>query len=30
MSDNRNAEFEFRGVNHLALVCKDMAETVKF
>jgi catechol 2,3-dioxygenase-like lactoylglutathione lyase family enzyme len=27
---NRNTEFEIRGVNHLALVCKDMAETVKF
>jgi len=26
----RNSEFELRGVNHLALVCKDMAETVKF
>ncbi|MCR5872727.1 VOC family protein [Phenylobacterium sp. J426] len=25
-----NTEFEIRGVNHLALVCKDMAETVKF
>ena len=25
-----NKEFEIRGVNHLALVCKDMAETVKF
>jgi catechol 2,3-dioxygenase-like lactoylglutathione lyase family enzyme len=23
-------EFEFRGVNHLALVCKDMARTVTF
>lgn len=22
--------FEFRGVNHIALVCKDMAETVRF
>lgn len=30
MPANRNSEFEFRGVNHLALVCKDMAETVKF
>ena len=26
----RNREFNLRGVNHLALVCKDMAETVKF
>lgn len=25
-----NPEFEFRGVNHLALVCKDMARTVEF
>jgi catechol 2,3-dioxygenase-like lactoylglutathione lyase family enzyme len=25
-----NSEFEFRGVNHLALVCKDMAATVRF
>lgn len=25
-----NPEFEIRGVNHLALVCRDMAETVKF
>lgn len=25
-----NNEFEFRGVNHLALVCKDMARTVEF
>ena len=25
-----NTEFEIRGVNHLALVCKDMAETVRF
>jgi catechol 2,3-dioxygenase-like lactoylglutathione lyase family enzyme len=25
-----NREFEFRGVNHLALVCKDMAKTVAF
>jgi catechol 2,3-dioxygenase-like lactoylglutathione lyase family enzyme len=25
-----NSEFELRGVNHLALVCRDMAETVKF
>ena len=27
---NTNTEFEICGVNHLALVCKDMAETVKF
>jgi catechol 2,3-dioxygenase-like lactoylglutathione lyase family enzyme len=26
----KNTEFEIGGVNHLALVCKDMAETVKF
>lgn len=25
-----NSEFELRGVNHLALVCSDMAETVEF
>ena len=25
-----NTEFEIRGVNHLALVCKDMARTVEF
>ncbi len=25
-----NGEFELRGVNHLALVCSDMAETVEF
>jgi catechol 2,3-dioxygenase-like lactoylglutathione lyase family enzyme len=25
-----NTEFEIRGVNHLALVCKDMARTVAF
>jgi|SRR5690554_4257394 len=25
-----NTEFEFCGVNHLALVCKDMAKTVEF
>ncbi|WP_321490127.1 VOC family protein [uncultured Hyphomonas sp.] len=31
MSDNnQQAEFEFQGVNHLALVCKDMARTVEF
>jgi catechol 2,3-dioxygenase-like lactoylglutathione lyase family enzyme len=26
----KNTEFEIRGVNHLALVCKDMARTVEF
>lgn len=25
-----NSEFDIRGVNHLALVCKDMARTVEF
>jgi catechol 2,3-dioxygenase-like lactoylglutathione lyase family enzyme len=25
-----NTEFEIRGVNHMALVCKDMAKTVEF
>lgn len=25
-----NAEFELRGINHLALVCRDMEETVQF
>ena len=25
-----NREFEIRGINHLALVCKDMAKTVQF
>ena len=25
-----NKEFEFLGVNNLALVCKDMAKTVEF
>ena len=30
MSRRQNSEFEIRGVNHLALVCRDMAETVKF
>lgn len=25
-----NTEFEFRGVNHVALVCRDMAKTVEF
>jgi catechol 2,3-dioxygenase-like lactoylglutathione lyase family enzyme len=27
---DQNKEFELRGVNHLALVCKDMARTVEF
>ncbi|MGH9058348.1 MAG: VOC family protein, partial [Acidimicrobiales bacterium] len=26
----RNSEFELRGINHLALVCRDMAKTVEF
>jgi len=26
----KNQEFELRGINHLALVCKDMARTVDF
>jgi catechol 2,3-dioxygenase-like lactoylglutathione lyase family enzyme len=30
MTAKANAEFELRGVNHLALVCKDMARTVEF
>jgi catechol 2,3-dioxygenase-like lactoylglutathione lyase family enzyme len=30
MSTPANTEFELRGVNHLALVCKDMAATVGF
>lgn len=30
MSRPKNSEFEIRGVNHLALVCKDMAKTVEF
>jgi len=25
-----NKEFELRGINHLALVCRDMARTVEF
>ncbi|MED5362261.1 MAG: VOC family protein, partial [Actinomycetota bacterium] len=29
MGDSSN-EFEFRGINHLALVCSDMARTVDF
>jgi catechol 2,3-dioxygenase-like lactoylglutathione lyase family enzyme len=30
MGQPQNKEFEIRGVNHLALVCKDMAKTVEF
>jgi catechol 2,3-dioxygenase-like lactoylglutathione lyase family enzyme len=30
MPARTNPEFEIRGVNHLALVCKDMAKTVAF
>lgn len=30
MAAPTNTEFEIRGVNHLALVCKDMAKTVEF
>ena len=30
MSTPVNREFEIRGINHLALVCKDMARTVEF
>ena len=30
MTQRKNKEFELRGVNHLALVCKDMARTVDF
>jgi len=30
MAERTNTEFDIRGVNHLALVCKDMARTVKF
>ncbi len=30
ISDTANSEFELRGVNHLALVCEDMARTVDF
>jgi catechol 2,3-dioxygenase-like lactoylglutathione lyase family enzyme len=28
--NHTNAEFELRGFNHLALVCRDMAETVEW
>jgi catechol 2,3-dioxygenase-like lactoylglutathione lyase family enzyme len=30
MSYGETSEFEYRGVNHVALVCKDMARTVRF
>jgi catechol 2,3-dioxygenase-like lactoylglutathione lyase family enzyme len=30
MGERTNDQFQFRGVNHLALVCKDMARTVAF
>ncbi len=30
MAQAKNTEFDIQGVNHLALVCRDMAETVKF
>ncbi|HEX4740449.1 MAG TPA: VOC family protein, partial [Caulobacteraceae bacterium] len=30
MTTRANSEFELRGINHLALVCKDMARTVEF
>ena len=30
MSRPKNTEFDLQGVNHLALVCKDMARTVAF
>jgi catechol 2,3-dioxygenase-like lactoylglutathione lyase family enzyme len=30
MAQRANQEFELRGVNHLALVCKDMERTVEF
>ena len=30
MAERKNKTFELRGVNHLALVCKDMARTVDF
>jgi catechol 2,3-dioxygenase-like lactoylglutathione lyase family enzyme len=28
--DNANAGFEFGGINHVALVCADMAKSVDF
>lgn len=30
MAGQANSEFEFKGVNHVALVCRDMAKTVEF
>ena len=30
MAKRRNSEFEIGGINHLALVCKDMERTVRF
>ena len=30
MAQPKNTQFEIKGVNHLALVCKDMAKTVEF
>lgn len=30
MARPKNSEFDFSGINHLALVCKDMARTVEF
>ena len=30
MAKPTNTQFDIRGVNHLALVCKDMAKTVEF
>ncbi len=30
MAQRENKEFELRGINHLALVCRDMARTVDF
>ncbi len=30
MAQRENKEFELRGINHLALVCRDMARTVEF
>lgn len=30
MADRKNKEFQLRGFNHLALVCRDMARTVDF
>jgi len=30
MAEGGNTEFELRGINHLALVCRDMARTVDF